>query len=94
MMMNDTEYLNLCDVLFEQLENWLDEREVDFDINGGVIEAQLENGDKIIINRQPPMREIWLAAPSGGRHFKWQNNGWKDTRDDNDLMDVLTKLID
>lgn len=93
--MDETDYHDQCDSVFARLEAMLDEAEVDFDSDGNVIEAELESGGKLIINRQAPAREIWLAAPDGGRHFRWHSaeSNWRDTKDDRELMQVISELI-
>jgi iron donor protein CyaY len=35
---------------------------------------------KIVVNKQPPLQEIWLAARAGGFHFKWDGAVWRDTK--------------
>ncbi len=93
-MSDEHDYHNLCDALFAHLESTLDNAGIDFDSNGHILEAQMDNGGTIIINRQTAAREIWLAAPNGGRHFRWQDGEWRDTRDEKELTAVLKTLID
>ena len=38
----------------------------------------MPGGSKIVINTQPPLQEIWLAARAGGYHFKWDGAQWQD----------------
>ena len=91
--MNETEYHLLCDQWFERIENMLEEADLDFDSMGGVIEAELSSGAKMIINRQPATREVWVAEPNGGHHFAWQDGDWRHTRDERVLFDLLRQLI-
>ena len=91
--MNETEYHGLCDELFAAIERMLDDADADYDSNGGMIEAELPDGGKMIINRQPAAREVWVAAPSGGWHFRFQDSQWKNTRDDSELMETLAGLV-
>ena len=70
--MTDTEFNELADAALDRIESSLDALDVDVDSErkaGGVLELEFENGSKIIINRQPAMREIWVAAKSGGYPF-------------------------
>lgn len=90
---DETEYHDLCDRLFSEIESVLDGAAADFDSNGNVIEAELADGGKVIINRQTPAREVWLATPGGGRHFRLQNGEWRDTRDDAEITEVLKTLL-
>jgi len=66
-----------------QADAWLQEGLVDIDTSraGGLLELQFPNGSKIVVNKQPPLREIWLAARTGGYHFKFVDGAWRDTRD-------------
>ena len=91
--MDETEYHDLCDRLFAELESALDEAAADFDSNGQVIEADLEDGGKLVINRQAAAREVWLATAGGGRHFRLQNGEWRDTRDDREIKETLRELL-
>ena len=66
-----------------QIDAWLDADVVDIDSHrtGGLLELSLTGpgkAGKIVINTQPPLQEIWLAARSGGYHFKWDGTQWVD----------------
>jgi CyaY protein len=66
-----------------QVDAWLEEDVVDIDSHrtGGLLELSMPGpgqGSKIVINTQPPLQEIWLAARSGGYHFKWDGAQWVD----------------
>ena len=91
--MNESDYHNRCDELFAAVETLLDDAGVDFDSNGNVIDAELDNGEKIIINRQPAAKEVWLASPDGGHHFVWRNGEWQNTRGGEEFTAMLQKLI-
>jgi CyaY protein len=72
----------------------LDEVEVDFELKeGGVLEIEFDHGSKIIINRHGAAREIWVAARTGGFHFRWDGGAWRDTRDGAELFAALSKLV-
>ena len=60
---------------------------------GGVLELEFENGTKMIINRQSAAREIWVAAKSGGFHFRYDGHRWVDTRDGGELFAALSRLV-
>lgn len=64
----------------QQVDAWLDDDVVDIDTHrtGGLLELSMPGGSKIVINTQPPLQEIWLAARSGGYHFKWDGTQWVD----------------
>ena len=63
-----------------QIDGWLEDDVVDIDTHrtGGLLELSMPGGSKIVLNTQPPLQEIWLAARSGGYHFKWDGSQWVD----------------
>ena len=48
------------------------------------------NGSVIVLNTQPPLQELWLAARAGGFHYKYANGAWRDTRDGGELFEALS----
>ncbi len=72
-------------------DRFLQEDVVDIDAGrtGGLLELAFPNGSKIVVNTQPPLQELWLAAQSGGFHFRSVAGRWTD-RDGGELFDVLS----
>lgn len=60
-----------------------------------LLEIEFSDGNKIIINLQAPMQEIWVASKAGGFHFRYNNTDhcWLDTRDKQELYQLVTQLI-
>ena len=77
-----------------QIDAWLDDDVVDIDAHrtGGLLELSLPGGSKIVLNTQPPLQEIWLAARSGGYHFKWDGARWVD-REGQELLARLSQSV-
>ncbi len=71
--MSDSEYLTRAEAALAAIERALDDTEADieFERSGNVLTLEFENRSKIIVNLQPPMREIWIAAKAGGFHFRF-----------------------
>ncbi len=68
--------------------------DLDFEIApGGVIEIEFDDDSKIIVNRHTAAREIWVAARSGGYHFKLDGDRWVGTRDGTELMALLSRCV-
>jgi len=85
--LTDTEYHRLSAGVLARIEatidRWLQEDVIDIDSQrtGGLLELSLPGGSKIVVNTQPPLQELWLAARGGGYHFRHVNGLWRDTRD-------------
>jgi CyaY protein len=94
-MTSATEFHETVDALFEQIVEMIDESEVadDAELNQGVLEITCIDQSKIIINRHAPTQEIWVAAKSGGYHFRWANGVWLDTRSGERLSDAISRVV-
>ena len=93
--MNETEFRVLADAAFDRLEAALDACDAEIDwtqVGAGVVELEFANGSKIVVNRHAAAREIWVAARSGGFHFRWDGECWRDTRDGRELFEALSAL--
>jgi CyaY protein len=94
--MNETEFEALAGAALERIEHALESSGVDADFElkeGGVLEIEFSDGSKIIVNRHGTAREIWVAARSGGFHFRWDGSVWRDSRDRTELFAALSKLV-
>ena len=65
----------------------------DWSLNDGILEIECEDGSKLIVNRHVPNREIWVAARSGGFHFRADGGVWRDSRSGGELAAQLTQLL-
>lgn len=93
--MDEREFNALADAELQRIEDELGDAE-DFDLEvrpGGVLELEFADGGKIIINRHTAAREIWVAARSGGYHFRHQDGRWRGTRDGEELMTAIRRCI-
>ena len=95
--MNDHEYMDIAERLLLAVEQACDrindETDADLDAQrvGGLITVTFANRSQIIVNLQPPLHEVWLAAKSGGYHYKWYGSVWRDTKTGNDFFADLTR---
>lgn len=94
--LSDADYRRLADAVLAGIEStvdrWLQDDLVDIDSHrtGGLLELSFPNGSKLVINTQPPLQELWLAARSGGYHYRCHGGAWVDTRDGSDFFDRLS----
>jgi CyaY protein len=84
-VMNESEFSELVDQTFAALEVALDQvdADLDYETSGGVLTVEFDNSTKLVFSRQPPTRQLWLAARSGGFHFAYDEaaGDWRGTRD-------------
>jgi CyaY protein len=94
--MSDAEYHARTGAVLASIEAcvdaWLQADVVDIDAmrTGGLLELGFPNGSKIVVNTQPPLHELWMAARSGGFHYKHVQGIWADTRDGRNFFDALS----
>ena len=93
--MNENDFSDLADALLDALVRAFDESGIDCEPelkSGGVLEIEFENGTRMIVNRHAASREIWVAAKSGGFHFRHDGGRWIDTRNGEELYCALSRL--
>lgn len=93
--MEETEFNALAEATLARIEQALDAcpAGIDYELRpGGVLELEFDDGSKIVINRHSAAREIWVAAKSGGFHFRPENGRWLGTRDGVELFAALGRL--
>ena len=93
--MEESAFNALAEAELARIESALEDCGVDIDIEpkpGGVLEIEFDNGSKMIINRHAAAREIWVAAKSGGFHFRPLDGVWQNTRGGADLWEMLSVL--
>lgn len=94
--MDESRFNQLADEMLARIEAAFADIDSDFDYElkpGGVIELEFSGGSKIIINRHTAAREIWVAARSGGFHFKLDGDMWVNTRDGTRLHELLERCM-
>lgn len=97
--MTETEFIALCDRTLEAIGDALDDAldvsdaDVDWSLNDGILEIVGDDGRKLIVNRHVPNREVWVAARSGGFHFRIHDGRWRDARGGGELGAELTRLL-
>jgi CyaY protein len=95
--LSDAQYQEETRKLLSHIEamtdRWLQDDVIDIDTSrtGGLLEMSFPNGSKIIVNNQPPLHEVWLAAKGGGYHYRWLKGHWRDTRDGSEFIAELSR---
>jgi CyaY protein len=94
--MDENEFAAAAERALERIERALEESGIDVDTElkeGGVLEIEFADGSRMVVNRHGAAREIWVAARSGGFHFRWDGSAWRDTRDGTELFAALSRLV-
>ncbi|WP_068994243.1 iron donor protein CyaY [Kangiella sediminilitoris] len=94
--MNESEFNELMDdtiIAIEEALDELDELDMDYETSGGILTITLENGSKIIINRQTPLKQLWLAAKDGGYHLDWNGDSWLTDKNQEPLETLLNRVM-
>ena len=93
--LEESDFHERVDEVLVVIENTLESANADIDseINAGILTLEFSNRSKVIINRQTPNREIWVAAKSGGFHFRFDGASWRDTRTNEALDSLLSRVI-
>ncbi|MEY4447613.1 MAG: Protein CyaY [Pseudomonadota bacterium] len=96
--MTDLEFLDTAERLLSRIEDSCDRinDETDADIDnqrvGGMITITFSNRSQIIVNLQKPLHEVWLAAKSGGYHYKFKDSEWLDTKGEGEFFENLSRF--
>lgn len=94
-IMTESDFHRAVDAVLERLETSLEEYDaLDVDSEEGVLTITCPDASRIIVNRQTPNREIWVAARSGGFHFASREGAWRDTRSGEELFASLARVIE
>jgi CyaY protein len=93
--MTESEFHRAVDAVLERVERSVEnEPKLDVDLEAGILTVTLADATRVIVNRQTPNREIWIAARSGGFHFTWREGEWRDTRSAEELFACLARVIE
>jgi CyaY protein len=95
--MTDLEYLDRAEALLASVEAGCDRinESTDADIDnqrvGGMVTLTFADRSQIIVNLQKPLHEVWMAARSGGFHYKWDGGSWRDTKTRSEFFADLSR---
>ncbi|MDE2615552.1 MAG: iron donor protein CyaY [Burkholderiales bacterium] len=95
--MTDTEFMDRAESVLRAIEASCDrfneESDVDIDNQrvGGMVTLVFRDRSQIVVNLQKPLHEIWLAARSGGYHYKFDGRQWLDTKGQGEFFASLSR---
>ena len=100
---DDKQFYQLGSNLLQSIEVALEAADDEFDLDldverqgGNVINIRFKDKSVIVVNTQPPLHEIWVAAKSGGYHYRWAGTTtqplWLDTKTGKELLSDLSQF--
>jgi CyaY protein len=94
--MDESEFNQRVDDILIQIEDAIEDSgiDIDYETAGGILTLSFENDSKIIINRQTPVRQIWVATQDGGFHFGYNEevDQWRQERGEEELLTALSRF--
>ncbi len=96
--MTDPEFMDQAEILLKAVEASCDrindDSAVDIDNQrvGSMVTLVFGNHSQIVINLQKPLHEIWLAARSGGYHYRFDRQQWLDTKGQGEFFECLSRF--
>lgn len=95
--MTDSQFMDQGEHVLRAIESACDrindatDADIDNQRVGGMVTLAFANGSEIVVNLQMPLHEIWLAARSGGYHFRFDADSWVDTKGQGELFERLSQ---
>jgi len=96
--MTETEFLDLAGAVLDSIESQADDWAAKYDLDieaarsGNVLTLTFDDGAQVVVNTQAAMQEIWVAARSGGFHYRYDGRRWNDTRGGPELAEALSQI--
>lgn len=94
--MNEAEFLAEAEATLLALEDAIDESgaALDFESTEGILTIDCEDSaTQVIVSRQLAMKQIWVAAKSGGYHCRWDEGLWRCTTSEETLLELLNRVL-
>jgi len=93
--MNDSQYNFISDELLLAVEQAIEDcgNDIDYENSGSLLTLSFKNGSKIILNKQAPLHEIWVATKFNGHHFALQDQQWIDKRGGGEFWQFLSAAV-
>jgi CyaY protein len=93
--LSDQEYNRCVEQTMQGLQGTLDRYPdlLDWETHGDILYIRFEDGETVVINKQPPLHQLWFASQEGGKQFEWQGDGWIDVRSGESWSVVVQGLL-
>ena len=98
--MEENEFNQKVDDILMAIEEALEacDADLDWDLAGGILtiecgEDSTYSGSQVIVNRQGPTQQIWVASRGGGFHFDYSADKDSWLQGDLELFDLLNQAL-
>ena len=93
--MTETEFIELAESTLQRIQAAVEAAadEVDVDRQGNVLTIEFDDGFQIVINKQTPPQQLWLASLKGGHHYERSGDQWVDTCSRRTILQDLSALL-
>ena len=96
--MNEAQFSEAVEQIFAAIEDAVDDSGAALDYEGGngLLTIDCEDSDtQVIISRQVAMKQIWVAAKSGGFHCDYvaDDNEWRCTTTSESLKTLINRVL-
>lgn len=97
--MDEKEFAERCQqelaLIEAAVEQAAESSDIDFETQSGILEVECADGSKVIVSPHAIAKEIWVAARSGGFHFRYDADAqrWVDTRTGEALHQRLIDIL-
>lgn len=93
--MNESDFDQIAENTMVAIEDAVEDCgvDIDYDNAGGILTLEFADGSQIIVNKQAPLTQIWVAARSGGYHFDYDDaeECWRLQGNGEELFDCLSR---
>ena len=95
--MTDSEFMDRAEMLLKAVETSCDRindaglADIDNQRTGVMVTLVFANRSQIVINLQKPLHEVWLAAKSGGYHYRYDGRQWQDSKGQGEFFSSLSR---
>jgi len=93
--MTESQFLRNVEATLGQIESAIDDAGLaaECSISAFVLTIEFDDGARIVVNAQTPMRQLWLASRSGGMHFGFDGAQWHDLRSGEEFFAALSRVV-
>lgn len=95
--MTDQEYTTLVTDEMKRIYDYVAEtygEDLDLELGDGILKITLVDDSKLIVSRQAPVKQLWLAARHGGFHFNYKDEKWLDSKSGEEILTMMSRFID